>query len=239
MGLNLRGAVAILGVWTLLSLFLERILPAPWIVARLLWELRFELGLHAGASLARSLAAVVIAGITAVPLGVLAARSPTARRWLDSAAYILYPVPKIALLPVLLLLFGMGNGSKVAVVVLVLFFQIFIAVRDAVAEIGEGYFEVLDGFGALGRHRIRYVIIPAMLPALFTALRISFATSLSVLFFAETFFTRYGLGYFIMDSWMRIDYPEMFAGIVVLSLVGMLLFRLFDLLQKRIVPWNS
>lgn len=238
MRVNLRGAAAVLGLWSLLSLLLGRILPAPWIVARQIWELKTELSLHTAASLARSLAAVLIAGGTAIPLGVLSARSPVARRWLDSAAYLLYPVPKIALLPVLLLLFGMGNVSKVAVVVMVLFFQIFIAVRDAVAGIGEGYFEVLDGFGAKGRHRIRYVIIPAALPALFTALRISFATSLSVLFFAETFFTRYGLGYFIMESWMRIDYPEMFAGIVVLSLAGVLIFRLFDLLQKRLVRWE-
>jgi NitT/TauT family transport system permease protein len=239
MRINLKGAGAVLILWTLLSLLITRVLPPPWVVAARIGELRLPLLLHTAASLARSLAAMTVAAAAALPLGVLSARSARARRWLDSGVYILYPVPKIALLPVLLLLFGLGNVSKIAVVVLVLFFQIFIAVRDSVAAIGESCFEVLAGFGGGRRHSLRYIIVPAVLPALFTSLRISFATSLSVLFFAETFFTRYGLGHFIMDSWMRIDYPGMFAGIVVLSALGLAFFALFDYLEGRICRWKQ
>ena len=239
MRINMRGAAAVLSLWTLSSLLIARVLPYPWVVAARIAELHLPLLLHTAASLARSLSAMAVAAALALPLGVLSARSGRARAWLDSGVYLLYPVPKIALLPVLLLLFGLGNISKVAVVVLVLFFQLFIAVRDSVAAIGESCFEVLAGFGGRRRHALRYIIFPAVLPALFTSLRISFATSLSVLFFAETFFTRYGLGHFIMDSWMRIDYPSMFAGIVVLSALGLAFFALFDYLEGRFCSWRE
>lgn len=81
------------------------------------------------------------------------------------------------------------------------------------------------------------MILPAIAPNLLTALKISTGTSLSVLFFAENFATTKGLGYFIMDSWMKLAYVDMFAGIVMMSLLGVGLFNFIELLEKRFCSW--
>jgi NitT/TauT family transport system permease protein len=83
------------------------------------------------------------------------------------------------------------------------------------------------------------VIVPAVLPDLFTSLRISVGTSISVLFFAENFATRFGIGYFIVDSWLKLDYVAMFAGIVAIALMGLALFGFLDFLEKKICKWHQ
>jgi NitT/TauT family transport system permease protein len=85
----------------------------------------------------------------------------------------------------------------------------------------------------------RNVIIPASLPGILTALRISLGTALSVLFFTETFGTEFGLGYFIMDAWMRVNYIDMFSGILVLSIMGLLLFVLLDIIERVCCRWKN
>ncbi|HBI27277.1 MAG TPA: ABC transporter permease, partial [Peptococcaceae bacterium] len=91
--------------------------------------------------------------------------------------------------------------------------------------------------GATSREIYSHVIIPGCLPEIFTAVRISLGTAISVLFFAESFATFEGLGYFIFEAWSRINYPEMFAGIIAISLQGFVLFILVNLLQRVICPW--
>ena len=130
-------------------------------------------------------------------------------------AYLLAPVPKIALLPVIMLLVGLGEASRVIVVFLVLFFQFLVAARDGARAVPEAYYLSLASLGARPRHLLRWVTWPAVLPALFTALRVGIATALAVLFFAETFGTRWGLGYFVVESWMRMAYPDLYAGVAV------------------------
>jgi NitT/TauT family transport system permease protein len=147
-------------------------------------------------------------------------------------------VPKIALLPVVILLFGIGNVAKVLLVCLVLFFQILVAVRDGARAVESGYLLAIRSLGARPFHVFRYVIWPALLPRLLTALRIGSGTALAVLFFAETFFTRYGLGFYIVDAWTRLAYTQMFAGIVAIGLTGLLLFACIDVLERRYCGWQ-
>ena len=84
----------------------------------------------------------------------------------------------------------------------------------------------------------RDIILPASLPKFITAVRVAMATAVSVLFFTETFGTQYGMGYFIMDAWLRVNYLEMYAGIVVLSLIGLLLFGVIDLIEHYACRWQ-
>ena len=147
-------------------------------------------------------------------------------------AYVLYPVPKIALLPVVMLLFGLGNLSKAVVVYLVLFFQVLLSSRDGAREIPSPYILSLRSLGANRWQTLRYGIWPALLPGLLSSLRVGTGTALAVLFFAETFGTSLGLGWFVMECWMRMSYVDMFAGIMCLGLVGLGLFLGIDLLQR-------
>ena len=82
------------------------------------------------------------------------------------------------------------------------------------------------------------ILWPAVLPNFITALRVAMGTAISVLFFTETFGTKYGMGYFIMDAWLRVNYLDMYAGIIVLSLMGLCLFGILDLCERYFCKWN-
>ena len=83
----------------------------------------------------------------------------------------------------------------------------------------------------------RHLIIPAVLPEILTSLRISVGTSIAVLFFAENFATTYGIGYFIMNSWSTVNYTAMFSGILALSLLGLALFKIVDIIDAKLCAW--
>ncbi len=85
---------------------------------------------------------------------------------------------------------------------------------------------------------MKHVFIPACLPKIFTSLRISLGTAMAVLFLTETFATVRGIGFFILDASMRGRYQEVFAGIIAMSLMGLILFMIVDFLEKKICPWQ-
>ncbi len=234
------GFAVLLGMWWVLALAVPGgFIPAPdAVIGRFLARLPVLL-LHAAASLGRVLVALAFALLTAVPAGVAIGRSPRADRFLSPVAYLLYPVPKIALLPVLMLLFGLGNLPKVLIVFLVLFFQVLVSMRDASRDVAIEYLVSLRSLGATRRQAVRYVFLPALLPALFSSLRVGVGTALAVLFFSETFGTSAGLGWFVMESWMRVSYVDMFAGILCLGLLGLGIFLGIDGLHRRLCRWQG
>jgi NitT/TauT family transport system permease protein len=237
----LAGLAALAALWWALSRIVPGgFIPAPDVVVLRLISLAGRgLATHAVTSLARIAAALAIALATAIPAGLALGRSGRFDRALSPLVYLLYPVPKIALLPVVMLLFGIGNGARVAIVALVLFFQVLVSTRDAARALPAAYLVSLRSLGASRTQMLRFVLLPALLPSLFSSLRIGTGTALAVLFFSETFGTRLGLGYFIMESWMRLSYVDMFAGVLALGLLGLALFALIDLLQHKLCAWEQ
>ena len=236
------GGMAVLAVlWWALSLLVPAgFVPGPGVVvARFLVLFPGTLAAHAAASLARVAAAVGLTLLTAVPAGVAIGRCKALDRVLSPVLYVLYPIPKIALLPVLMLLFGLGDSSKVVIVFLVLFFQVLVAVRDAAREVPLPFLVSLRSLGGTRRHALRYVLAPALMPALLSSLRVGTGTALAVLFFSETFGTTVGLGWFVMESWMRMSYVDMFAGILCLGLLGLATFLFIDFLHHRLCRWQA
>jgi NitT/TauT family transport system permease protein len=226
--------------WYALSFIVgTRLVPMPHLVLVRFVELAPEFAVHAGASLLRVIAALAVAAAGAVPLGLAMGRSARVDRFFAPAAYLLYPVPKIALLPVVLVILGAGDVARVALVALVLFFQMLLAVRDGARGVDDHYLVSIDSLGGGRWDRFRHVVWPTVLPRLLTAVRIGSATALAVLFFAETFFTRRGLGFFIMDEWMKLAYLDMYAGIVAMSLLGALLFVAVDRVERRLTRWQA
>ncbi|HHW41004.1 MAG TPA: ABC transporter permease [Syntrophomonadaceae bacterium] len=173
----------------------------------------------------------------AVPLGLYIGREEKVDSFLAPHVYLLYPIPKIALLPVIFIIFKIGDTSKIFLITLIIFFQILVTTRDAAKKVPPASIISVLSLGASRWEIYRNVIIPACLPEIFTAVRISLGTAISVLFFAESFATIKGLGYFIFETWSRISYTEMFAGILALSLLGFFLFLLIDFLQRLLCPW--
>lgn len=173
-----------------------------------------------------------------VPVGMLMAYSKHANRILYPLVYFSYPIPKTALLPIAMLLWGMRDGSKIAIIFLIIVFQVIVAVRDSVGNIDPSLYLVTVSAGASRAQIIRHITLPAILPELLTSLRVSLGTAVSVLFFVEGYGTRYGMGYYIVDAWSRIDYIGMYSGIIVISIVGFALFVSVDFLSDRLCAWK-
>ena len=227
-------------VWYLAYLLLSnRILPSPISVYASLGDLGSEgIGLHVGYSLFRIFAGVVFALIIGLLIGLLMGRSPLWNRLLDPVVYLTYPVPKIALLPIVMLFFGLGETSKIIMISLILIFQVIISVRDGVKAIPDDAYDVLTCIGAGTGQKFWHVTFPGALSVILSTIRISLGTAISVLFFTEIYGTQYGMGFFIMDAWLRMDYAQMYAGILLLSLIGFVLFLLVDGLDAVFMKWR-
>ena len=232
--------VGLLAIWQLASMIINKpVLPLPWEVLRaFVLALPQELGRHILVSAWRVVASIAVAVAFAVPVGLGLGLSPTANRLAAPIIYLLYPIPKIVFLPVILLLLGIGNLSKIFVISLILFFQMLVVVRDEAANLRPELIASVRSLGAGRRALFRYVYLPACLPAVLTSLRVSIGTAIAVLFFAESFATTSGLGYYIIvETWGRLDYAGMYAGVLAMSLLGLTLYFAVDRLQRRMCPW--
>lgn len=227
-------------IWYLLYLMIDHtILPNPIEVYVSLFQLdRQEIATHIGYSMFRVFIGVMLALIIGLLIGILMGCSPWWNKLLDPVIYLTYPIPKMALLPVVMLFFGLGEASKILMVMMILLFQIIISVRDGVKEIPHSAYDVLSSIGAGKIQKFWHVTWPGALSVILSTIRISLGTALSVLFFTETYGTEYGMGYFIMDAWLRMDYKEMYGGILLFSLVGFVLFLLVDLCQHQFMKWR-
>ena len=233
--------LVLLGLWECLALLLHSMaLPEPW-------EVLIDIGRKLGRgrlladlaiSLARALAGIGLALATAVPLGLVIGAEPGLRRRLSPFIYLLYPIPHVVLLPLIIILFGIGEFSKIFLIALIVFFQILVTTRDAAKDIHRYYFLAMASLGASRRQVYRHVIFPACLPKILTALRVSIGTAVAILFFVESFATTTGLGYIIMDSWGRSDYVALYTGISGMALLGFGLYLLLDRLERWACAWT-
>ncbi|GHT60956.1 hypothetical protein FACS189451_01980 [Bacteroidia bacterium] len=197
------------------------------------------MGIHIIASAGRILEGLFIALLIAVPTGLTLANYPKINKIGSPLLYFTYPIPKLALLPAVMLLLGIGEAAKITMIVLILVFQLIVSVRDAVMHIPREDFHVLISLGASKRQLLRWITLPAVLPETLTAIRVAIGTAASVLFFTETFGTDKGMGFYIVDSWMRLAYREMYTGILCLSLLGFILFFAIDMLEKNVCKWMN
>jgi NitT/TauT family transport system permease protein len=236
-------AVAVVfALWEVLSLALDApFLPRPGIALEKFFS-GFQDGIlsrHAGASLLRILASLALAGPPAWAAGLLAGRIALADALASPLVYLFHPLPKVAFLPLLMLIFGLGDASKIALMGLVIFGQLFVGARDSAKAITPSLIDTVKSLGGGKGATLRHAILPATLPALISSLRISLGTAIAVLFLSETFASINGLGWYIMDSWSRVDYPDMYASIMALSALGLGLYIALDAAQAILLRWRE
>jgi NitT/TauT family transport system permease protein len=244
--MRLRGYAVTLAVIALIwqgasALLGSTLLPGPLSVLERLGEeaLRPSFWSHALVSFFRICAGLAAAFVTAVPLGLALGSSRKLDRLFAPFVYLSYPVPKIVLLPVVLVLFGLGDTSKIVLIAMIIFFQLLITTRDSSRQIEAEVVYSLKSIGGGRWDLFRHVVWPVSLPGIFTSLRIGTGTAVAVLFFVESIGTRRGLGLYIIDSWGRADYTAMFVGITAMSVMGILLYEFFDLLEKKFCLWKE
>jgi NitT/TauT family transport system permease protein len=232
----------IYALWYLLSVILgSNILPDPFLVfLRGFKEItKVSFWLHVEASLLRILAGLFFAFILAVPAGLVLGSNPKLDRLFAPLIYLGYPIPKIVLMPIIFVLFGIGDVGKIVLLTMIIFFQLLITTRDSARKISN---EIVYSLKSLGSTRLDFyvhVVWPVSLPGIITALRIGTGTAVAVLFFVESIATNKGLGFYIIDSWGRADYATMFVGIISLSIIGIILYEFFDLLERKLCKWKN
>jgi len=227
-------------VWHLAAMAVaSSVLPGPGAaVAALVAELPRGLAGHFLVSGYRLVASMAIATILAAPAGLAIGQSRRVDALISPLIYLTYPVPKIVFLPVIMLFLGTGDSSKLFMISLILFFQILVVVRDACVGVRLELVQSVRSLGAGRLDLLRYVYLPACLPAILTALRVSTGTAVAVLFLAETFATQSGLAYYItVEAWGRMAYPEMYAGVIAMALLGLIAYVFLDSLERRICEW--
>lgn len=232
--------LASLVVWQVVAMVMRLdILPAPTqVLLAFVEQLPRGLGRHFAVSAARVVASIALAVALATPAGLVLGQSARLNRIFAPLIYIAYPIPKIVFLPVILLWLGIGDVSKVFIIFLILFFQVLVVVRDEAGSLRPELIASVRSLGAGRRALFRFVYLPATIPATLTALRVSVGTAVAVLFFAESFATTSGLGYYIfLETWTRLAYTEMYAGVVAMSLLGLGLYFVIDRLERRLAPW--
>jgi NitT/TauT family transport system permease protein len=193
---------------------------------------------HLGVSARRVFIALAIGLGISVPFGMALGRSPKLDAIFAPLVFVTYPVPKIAFLPVFFILLGTGDLAKIALITLVISFQILVTARDAARAIPQASVLSVRSLGAGRLQVFRHVVVPASVPGIFTALRISTGHAIAVLFFSETVAGTDGLGYVIIDAWARIQYSEMFAAVITLALFGVTLYEVLEFVESRVARWT-
>ena len=236
----LYGILIFLVLWYVVGILVRLpIIPSPLaVMGNLITIFPSKIVIHAFYSLWRIVAGVFLSLIVGIPLGLCMGYFEKWDRVLSPLVYLTYPIPKIALLPIMMLLFGLGDLSKIIMLFLIIVFQVVVALRDGVKSIPKETYYPLYSLGASFMDVFWEILMPASLPKFLTSIRVAMATAISVLFFTETFGTQYGMGYFIMDAWMRVNYLEMYSGIVVLSCIGLILFGVIDYLDQKMCHWQ-
>lgn len=232
---------ALLAIWQVAAWLISRpILPAPLQVAlTFIEEMRSGTLIgHFLTSLWRVIASTFLAILTAAPAGLILGQSQRLNRIFAPLIYLLYPIPKVVFVPIILLFLGIGDAPKIAIIFLILFFQILVLVRDQAFGIRPELLMSVRSLGAGRRALFRYVYLPASLPAILTALRQSVGTAVAVLYIAELFATQKGLGYYIYFTGSTLfNYPAMYAGIAAMSFLGLGLYFGVDWLERKLCPW--
>ena len=236
------GLLMFFAIWQVLAWIIRRpIMPSPLEVLPIFGASLFgNLGIHFLASTARVLAAIGVAVVTAVPIGLGLGQLPKVNRIFAPLIAIVYPIPKIVFLPVIYVLMGITDISKIFLIALIIFFQILVVVRDEAANLHPELILSVRSLGAGRRALFRYVYFPASLPAVLTALRVSVGTAIAVLFIAEQSLTTYGLGYYIVvETYQVLRYPEMYAGILAMSLLGLVLYFVIYNLELKVNRYRT
>jgi NitT/TauT family transport system permease protein len=218
-----------------------RFFPAPsTIIMQLVLLARTgELELHLWASLQRLFWGFLLGGIPALLLGLAMGLYRPVRIAIDPLVAATYPVPKSAILPLVLLIFGLGEMSKVVMVALGVFYPILINTVAGVRNIQPIYLDVGRNFGATGWQVFRTIALPGALPNIMAGVKLGIGMGLILIAIAEMIGAREGIGYMIWNAWQILAVDTMYVGLMVIAILGFLFNLILDAVEQLVVPWRN
>lgn len=240
--LALTGLVTPLLLWTVLAAWGgmdATFLPAPLQVLDRTWTWATETGLMGdmGISVYRVVAGFLLSAVIALPLGLLIGSYRAVQALLEPLTDFIRYMPAVAFIPLVMLWIGIGEGSKIAIIFIGTFFQMVLMVAEDVRRVPAAQVEAAQTMGANRRELIEKVIFPSAKPALLDTLRITMGWAWTYLVVAELVAANSGLGYAILRAQRFLQTDTIFAGIIVIGLIGLVTDQLFRLAHRRAFPW--
>ncbi|MFI1965804.1 ABC transporter permease [Streptomyces pathocidini] len=214
--------------------------PPPSAIAARLLDLvgSGELGTHTAATLRRLLPGYALGAATGALAGFAMGVSRLANAALGPLFAALYSVPKIATLPLLLLVFGLTETPKVLSVAITVFFVLQINTLAGVRQIDPRMLETARSYGASGLRLLRYVLLPGACPGVLTGLRTAAGLGVVVVVAVEFVASESGLGFLIWNSWTLFQPDRMYVGLVAVAVLGSLFSAVVSLVERWAVPWR-
>ena len=242
--LNIASPLVLLIVWEVcarLGFIDTRFFPAPSrILATMMDMLRSgELVSDTLISLERLTYGTVIGGVPALVLGIAMGLNRPIRAVFDPLIAATYPVPKSAILPLALLIFGLGEGSKIFMVAVGVFFPVVINTTTGVREINRIYLDVGRNFKASRWNMFWTIALPGALPVIMTGFKLGIGIGLVLIAIAEMVGAKSGLGYLIWSAWNTFEVEQMYVGLFVIALIGFLLTVALNEIERIVIPWKS
>ncbi len=236
--------VALLVLWEILArarLADPFFLPAPSaiVVAGYHSLLSGELLRHTGISLVRALSGYGLAIIAGIGIGISVGWSRTVENILDPIIELIRPISTLALVPLMILWFGVGNASKIVIVVKACLFPILLNTIAGVKGVEKRLIQAARSLGATDYQLLTKIVIPASLPLIITGVRISAAMCMLAIVGVEMIAANSGLGFYVVDMQRVFATDRMFVGIITLTLLGFGLDRVMRLFQRRILAWHE
>lgn len=235
--------LVLLGAWEL-SAYWDyadvRFFPPPSKIIRTMGELiaNGQLATHVSISLVRIFVGYLLGAVPAVFLGLLMGLIPAVRAVFQPIVDSTFPIPKIAILPLLILLVGIGEMSKYLVIAISVFYLVLINTVAGVRNIDKIYLDVAKSYGASRSMWLFDVALPAALPTIMAGLKVGMGIALLVIVSAEFVGARSGIGYLIWSSWQIFEVSVMYVGLALTAIIGMLLALAMELLERVLVPWK-
>lgn len=216
-------------------------LPAPSSIAKYLMRMIADgsLGLNLGATLLRIFVGFGIAAIAGVTLGILMGMSRIVARVADPWIAALYPLPKIALIPLLVIWLGTGEAYKIVISAVTAFFPIVISSYSGIRQADRGLIKAAEDLGA-NRRQIQFkVVIPAAIPSIFAGLHLGMGVTIILVVAAEMIggAGHLGMGNLLITAGQVMETEKVFASLVVLAIVGAVVIKSQQWIDRKVAPW--
>ncbi|GBG57230.1 ABC transporter permease [Sporomusaceae bacterium FL31] len=242
--LSILSPLTLLILWELLAQIGAidiRLFSSPFLIFKSFIPLMLSGDLlnNTAVSVQRVILGFIAGSVPGILIGISMGLSPFIRSAIEPMIAATYPIPKLALMPLILLIFGLGETSKIFTIAIGVFYLVVINTMAGVLSIDRIYLDVAKNFGASRKDFYLTVALPGALPMIFAGLKLGMGMALILIVAAELSAAKAGIGWMIWRSYDMFDIEQMFVALIMLSVLGYIFSLILDLIERLVLPWKQ